>query len=124
MVGEKYWSPLKNWSLFNGFFTDKVDPPLYSVLEYSVVVLSLSIHYYFYWSLYSKELIGNCKERVFQNFLLDPVNVALGVTGEFVRLGVAEFGSSGVIIGVFELLTNSISRIGETRLSLYRKNES
>ena len=61
---------------------------------------------------------------MFQNFLLDPVNVALGVTGEFVRLGVAEFGSSGVIIGVVELLTNSISRIGETRLSLYRKNES
>ena len=51
--------------------------------------------------------------------LLGPVNVALRVTGEFVRLGVTEFGSSGVIIGVVELLANSICGIGETRSSLY-----
>ena len=47
----------------------------------------------------------------------------LGVTGEFVRLGVTEFGSFGVIIGVVELLANSICGIGETSLSLYGKNE-
>lgn len=49
---------------------------------------------------------------------------ASGVTGEFVRLGVTEFGASGVIVGVVELLTNSIRGIGETRLSLYGKKES
>ena len=54
-------------------------------------------------------------------FLLQPVNVALGVTGELVRL---EFNSPGVIIDVVELLANSICGIGETRLSLYGKNES
>ena len=57
-------------------------------------------------------------------FLLEPFNVALGVTGEFVRLGLTEFGSSGAIIGVVELLANSICGIDETRLSLYGKNES
>ena len=57
-------------------------------------------------------------------FLLEPFIVALGVTGEFVGLGVTEFGSSDVIIGVDELLANSICGIGETRLSLYGKNES
>ena len=31
-------------------------------------------------------------------FLLEPVNVALGVTEEFVRLGITEFGTSGVVI--------------------------
>ena len=57
--------------------------------------------------------------------LLEPVNVALEVTAEFVRLGVTVwFGSSGVTIGVDELLANSICRIGKTRLSLYGKNES
>ena len=40
-------------------------------------------------------------------FLLESVNVALGVTGELVRLGVRQFGSSCVIIGVVELLANS-----------------
>ena len=50
--------------------------------------------------------------------------MALGVTGELVRLGVTEFGSSGVIIGVVQLIANSICGIGETRLSLYGKNES
>ena len=45
-------------------------------------------------------------------FLLEQVNVALGVTGEFVRLGVTEFGSSDVIIDVFELLANPICGIG------------
>ena len=57
-------------------------------------------------------------------FLLEPVNVALVVTGELVRLGLTQFDSYGVIIGVVELLTNSICGIGETRLSLYGKNES
>ena len=37
-------------------------------------------------------------------FLLEPVNVALGVTGELVRLGLTQFDSCGVIIGVVELL--------------------
>ena len=40
------------------------------------------------------------------------------------RLGITEFGSSVVIIGVVEILANSIHGIGETRLSLYGKNES
>ena len=40
-------------------------------------------------------------------FLLEPVNVVLGVTGEFVRLGVTEFGSFSVAIGVLELRANS-----------------
>ena len=40
------------------------------------------------------------------------------------RLGVTEFGFSGVIIGVVELLATSICGIGETRLSLYGKNDS
>ena len=53
-------------------------------------------------------------------FLLEPVNVASGVTGEFVRLGVTEFASSDVIVGVVELLACGI---GETRLSLYKKND-
>ena len=57
-------------------------------------------------------------------FLLEPVNVTLGVTGEFLRFDVTEFGSSSVIIGVTELLANSICGIRETRLSLYGKNES
>ena len=56
-------------------------------------------------------------------FLLEPVNVTVGVTGEFVRLCVTEFGSSDVIIGVVGLLPNPICRIGETRVSLYGKNE-
>ena len=45
-----------------------------------IIDLRLS-RYFFYWNLYSKELNDNCKERVFQNkvFLLEPVNVALGV---------------------------------------------
>ena len=55
-------------------------------------------------------------------FLLEPNNVALGVTGEFMRLGATEFDSSGVI-GFVELLVNSICGIDETRL-LYVKNES
>ena len=54
-------------------------------------------------------------------FLLEPVNVTLGVTGEFLRLDVTEFGSSSAIIGVTELLANSICGIRETRLSLYGK---
>ena len=53
--------------------------------------------------------------------LLELVNVRLGVTGDFVRLGVTEFGSSGVITGVVELLADSICGITETRLSLYGK---
>ena len=57
-------------------------------------------------------------------FLLEPVNVALGVTREFVSLGVAEFGSSDVIIGIVELLANFIRGTGKTRSSLYGKNES
>ena len=48
-------------------------------------------------------------------FLLEPVNVALGVTGEFVRLSLTEFRYFGVIIGVLELIANSICGIGETR---------
>ena len=77
------------------------------------------------------EFIFKIAERQFQGenvsilvFLLEPFNVALGVTGEFVRLGVTKFGSSGLIIGVVELLANSIYGIGETILSLYGKNES
>ena len=54
-------------------------------------------------------------------FLLEPVNVALGVTGEFVRLGVTEFVSSGITIGAVELLANSICGIGETSLLLCGK---
>ena len=57
-------------------------------------------------------------------FSVEPVNVALGVVGEFVRLGVTDFGSSGIIVDVAELLVNSIRGIGETRLSLYGKIES
>ena len=49
-------------------------------------------------------------------FLLEPVNVALGVTGELVSLG--------VIIGVVDLLANFIGGIVETGLQLYGKNES
>ena len=56
--------------------------------------------------------------------LLQPVNFALRATGEFLRLDVTEFGSSGIIIGVVELLASSIWGIGETILSLYGKNES
>ena len=41
-------------------------------------------------------------------FLLKPVNVALRVTEELLRLGVTELGSYGVIIGVVELLAGSI----------------
>ena len=44
-------------------------------------------------------------------FLLEPASVALGVTGEFVRLSVMKFGSSSVIIGVVELLAKSICGI-------------
>ena len=57
-------------------------------------------------------------------FSLEPVIVSLGVTGEFARLGVTEFDSSGIIIGFVELLANSICGIGQTWLSLYGKNES
>ena len=56
--------------------------------------------------------------------LLEAVNVALRVTGEFVKLDVTEFGTSGVIIGVVELLANSICGIGKTRLWLYGRSES
>ena len=41
-------------------------------------------------------------------FLLKPVNVALRVTEELLRLGVTELGSYDVIIGVVELLAGSI----------------
>ena len=57
-------------------------------------------------------------------FLLESLKLALGVTGELVRLGVTELGASGVIIGVVGLLDKSICGIGETRLLLYRKNDS
>ena len=53
--------------------------------------------------------------------LLEPVNVALGVMGEFVRLSVTEFSSSGVVICAVELLANSICGIGETSLSFMEK---
>ena len=43
-------------------------------------------------------------------FLLESVNVELGVTGEFVGLGVTEFGFSDGIISVAELLADSICR--------------
>ena len=62
------------------------------------------------------EFISKRAERQLQGesvsisaFLLEPLNVALGVTGEFGRNGVCErlvvteFGSSGVIIGIVEL---------------------
>ena len=65
--------------------------------------------YHFYWSLYSKEMNGICGESVSTlAFLLKPVNVALRVMGEFVRYGVTESSFFGVIIGVIELLANSI----------------
>ena len=57
-------------------------------------------------------------------FLLEPVNVASGVTGEFVRLGVTEFVSSDVIIAIVELLANSIREADETMLFLFGQNES
>ena len=57
-------------------------------------------------------------------FLLEPVNVASGVTGEFVRLDVTEFVSSDVIIAIVELLANSISETDETMLFLFGQNES
>ena len=41
-------------------------------------------------------------------FLLKPVNVALRVTEELLRLGVTELGSYDVIIGIVELLAGSI----------------
>ena len=81
--------------------------------------------------LFLLEFIINRAERQLQEenvsilvFLLEPANVAFGVSGEFVRLSVTEFVSSGIIIGVVELLANSICGIGETRLSLYGKNRS
>ena len=43
-------------------------------------------------------------------FLLESVNAELGVTGEFVGLGVTEFGFSDGIISVTELLADSICR--------------
>ena len=43
-------------------------------------------------------------------FLLESVNAELGVTGEFVGLGVTEFGFSDGIISVVELLADSICR--------------
>ena len=43
-------------------------------------------------------------------FLLESVNAELGVTGEFVGLGVTEFGFSDGIISVAELLADSICR--------------
>ena len=77
------------------------------------------------------EFIFKRAERQFQEdslsikmFLLEPVNVASGVTGEFVRLGVTEFVSSDVIIAIVELLANSISEADETMLFLFGQNES
>ena len=49
-------------------------------------------------------------------FLLEPANVALGVTEELMRLVVTEFGSSSAITGVVEILANPVCGIGETRL--------
>ena len=54
-------------------------------------------------------------------FLLEPVNVALGVTGKFVRLGVTKFDSSECNYWRCELLANSICGIGENRLLLHGK---
>ena len=48
-------------------------------------------------------------------FLLEPANVALGVTEELMRLVVTEFGSSSAITGVVEILANPVCGIGETR---------
>ena len=56
--------------------------------------------------------------------VLELVKVALEVTGEFVRFGVTEFGFFGTIIGIVELISNSICEIGKARLSLYGKTES
>ena len=77
------------------------------------------------------EFIFKRAERQFQEdslsikmFLLEPVNVASGVTGEFVRLGVTEFVSSDVIIAIVELLANSIREADETMLFLFGQNES
>ena len=51
---------------------------------------------------------GICGESVSTLiFLLEPVNLALRVMGEFVRYGVTEFSFFDVIIGVIELLANS-----------------
>ena len=67
---------------------------------------------------YKGEFIFKIAERQLQErqdesvsilvFLLEPVNVALGVMGELVSLG--------VIIGVVGLLANSIRGIGDTGL--------
>ena len=48
-------------------------------------------------------------------FLLEPANVALGVTEELMRLVVTEFGSSSAITGVVEVLAYPVCGIGETR---------
>ena len=65
-----------------------------------VIELPLS-KYHFYWSLYKRaegQLQGESVSILV--FSLEPVNFASGVTGEFVRLDVTEFGSSDIIIGV------------------------
>ena len=43
-------------------------------------------------------------------------NVALGVTEEFVRLGITEFGFSRVIIGAVELPAKSVCGTGESSI--------
>ena len=89
-----------------------------------IIELRLS-KYYFYLSLYSKELNGNYKERVFQYWcFVGASQCCVRSYGKVCEIGLNKFGSSGVIIGVVELLANSIFGVGETRLSLHGKRES
>ena len=86
-------------------------------------IIELRLSKYHFTGVYNQNSWTAISRRECLNIgvLLEPVNVALGVTGGSVKLGVTEFGSSGVIISVVELLPNSICGIGETRLSLYGK---
>ena len=88
-------------------------------LDFLMLIIELRFSkYHFYWSLYSQTLNDICKERVFQClvFLLEPANIAFGVTGEFIRLAVTEFGSTDVITSVVKLLAYSNFGIAETAI--------
>ena len=91
----------------------------------SIIELRLS-KCYFYWSLYSKKLNGNCKEVVFQYWCFYWVFI-----GVFIQCCVSSYrrvceiqlksGSPGVIIGVVELLQGSI-KIFQTKFPDFSLN--
>ena len=77
--------------------------------------------FHFFTGVYiQKKWSSIARRECFKNgYLFELVNVALGVTGEFLRLGITEFGFSGVTVGVAEFLAKYICGINKTA-TLYK----